>query len=319
MTALVADRAEQLPTVAREIGVEVAAAHALDVDREARFPHEAIEALRAVGALGAGVPQAFGGPGANIEAVALACFELGRSCAATAMIFAMHQTQVLTLVRHAERDTWIADHLQRIATEQRLVASATSEVGTGGDLGRSVAALLEGPEGRSFEKHAPTVSYGAQADDLLVTLRRSDEAEPGDQVAVLVRGDQIDLEPTGVWDPFGMRGTCSPGFVIRATCHDQQVLPAPFAQIAAESMTPLSHVLWSHVWLGIATDAFDRAREAVRVNARRQPESGDRGRCGCRSSPASCPLCAPKWPVGSRLSQRCPRTTVVRCAPSPPR
>jgi acyl-CoA dehydrogenase len=68
-----------------------------------------------------------------------------------------------------------------------------------------------------------------------------------------------------------MRGTCSPGFRVRAEVLPEQALSAPFSQIAAESMVPLSHVLWSHVWLGIATDAFDRARAFVRSAARKTP------------------------------------------------
>ena len=36
-------------------------------------------------------------------------------------------------------------------------------------------------------------------------------------------------------------------------------------------MTPVSHILWSHLWLGIATDAFDRARAFVRAAAKQKP------------------------------------------------
>ena len=36
-------------------------------------------------------------------------------------------------------------------------------------------------------------------------------------------------------------------------------------------MVPISHVLWSHLWLGIATDAFDRSRAFVRAAAKRTP------------------------------------------------
>jgi acyl-CoA dehydrogenase len=36
-------------------------------------------------------------------------------------------------------------------------------------------------------------------------------------------------------------------------------------------MVPVSHLLWSHVWLGIATDAFDRARAFVRASAKQRP------------------------------------------------
>ncbi len=81
----------------------------------------------------------------------------------------------------------------------------------------------------SFEKQAPTVSYGAYADDLLTTVRRAPDAEPGDQVLALTRSEQMKLEPTGTWDPLGMRGTCSPGFVVRAEFAAEQVLATPFS------------------------------------------------------------------------------------------
>jgi acyl-CoA dehydrogenase len=256
----------------RAIADEVAAPHAADVDTGARFPVEAVDALRAAGALSAFVPEELGGAGVSFEAVAEACFELGRRCAASAMVFAMHQIQVVTLVRHAEPGSWHADYLARLAEEQRLIASVTSEVGTGGDLGRSVAAVEPLDDGQCrFEKQAPTVSYGEFADDLFTTLRRAPEADAGDQVIVLTHKEQATLEQTGTWDPFGMRGTCSPGFRIQAVFDPVQVLETPFSRVAAESMVPVSHILWSHVWLGIATDAFDRARAFVRAAAKRTP------------------------------------------------
>ena len=45
----------------------------------------------------------------------------------------------------------------------------------------------------------------------------------------------------------------------------------PFATIAAETMVPFSHILWAHVWLGLAADAFDRAQNFVRGQARQNP------------------------------------------------
>jgi acyl-CoA dehydrogenase len=253
---------------------DVAAAHAEDVDREARFPFEAVDALRDARALSALVPEELGGGGATLREVADGCFELGRRCGAAAMVFAMHQIQVASIVRHLGESEWFEEYLRSVVTEQRLIASATSEVGTGGDLSRSVAFVGRNPDGTcSFEKQAPTVSYGAEADDLLTTVRRSEDADGGDQVAVLTTREQTELEQTGTWDPFGMRGTCSPGFVVRATFAEEQIL-ADFRTIGARTMVPVSHILWSHVWLGIATDAFDRARSFVRESARRSPAPG---------------------------------------------
>jgi acyl-CoA dehydrogenase len=267
------DRDQAFLDAVRKIAEEVAAAHAVEVDRDARFPIETIQALRDERALSAFIPSELGGAGVSFEALASACFELGRRCGASAMVFAMHQIQVASIVRHLDGADWFEDYLQGVAEEQRLIASVTSEIGTGGDMGRSVAAVSPGtdPHQRSFEKQAPTVSYGAHADDLFVTLRREPDAEPSDQVVVLARKEQIELEPAGTWDPLGMRGTCSPGYVVRATIAPEQVLPAPFPKVSAESMVPISHILWSQLWLGIATDAFDRARAFVRAAAKRDP------------------------------------------------
>jgi acyl-CoA dehydrogenase len=252
---------------------EVAAAHADAVDREARFPVEAVSAMRECGALGAYVPEELGGPGVSLEALASACLELGRGCSSAAMVFAMHQIQVATIVRHLDTaPAWFESYLRELVADQRLIASATSEVGTGGDMGRSIAAVTPADDGMvTFEKQAPTVSYGAHAEDLLTTLRRSPEAEGGDQVLALTRAEQVTMTPMSTWDTLGMRGTCSPGFVVGARFPSAQVLDTPFSRVMNESMVPLSHVLWSHVWLGIATEAFERGRRFVREAARRKP------------------------------------------------
>ncbi len=263
-------REEAFLDVVRRIADEFAAPNASAVDHDARFPTETIDALRAERALSAFVPSRLGGAGVGFETIAAACMELGRRCASSAMVFAMHQIQVVTMVRHLEDAPWFEDYLAALAQEQRLIASATSEVGTGGDMGRSIAAVTPADEGTyTFEKQAPTVSYGSHADDLFVTLRRTVESEPSDQVLVLARREQITLEQTSSWDPLGMRGTCSPGYVVRAAFGAEQILPTPFPRAMAESMVPVSHILWSQLWLGIATDAFDRARAFVRAAAKK--------------------------------------------------
>ena len=69
----------------------------------------------------------------------------------------------------------------------------------------------------------------------------------------------------------GMRGTCSPGFKLESVGPDEQVLPGSFADASAQTMVSYSHILWSAVWLGIASDAFSRASAYVRAEARKTP------------------------------------------------
>ncbi|MGI9185551.1 MAG: acyl-CoA dehydrogenase family protein [Solirubrobacteraceae bacterium] len=271
MSVLV-DRDQEFVAVVRRIADDVLRLHADEVDRDARFPHEAVAALREAGALSALVGDDLGGGGVSLAAVAQACHDLGRGCSAAAMVFAMHQIQVATIVRHLEGSEWLEAYLRRLCTEQRLIASVTSEIGTGGDMGQSIAPVLDAGGGElRFEKQAPTVSYGAYADDLLTTVRRSEAAERSDQVMVLSHASETELEPQGTWDTIGMRGTCSPGFVVRARFTAGQVLAAPFSEVMNQSVVPVSHILWSHVWLGIATEAFERGRSFVRAAARRKP------------------------------------------------
>jgi acyl-CoA dehydrogenase len=270
--SVIVDRDAAFVAGVRKIADEVAAAHADEVDRDARFPRESIDALRAVGALSAQVPDELGGGGISVPGIAYACFELGRRCAASAMVFAMHQIQVGTIVRHLDGAPGFEAYLRELCDEQRLIASVTSEIGTGGDMGRSIAAVTptDGPL-LELEKRAPTVSYGAHSDDLFTTARRSPDAEQSDQVLVLHRASDTELEPAGTWDTIGMRGTCSPGFIVRARFAPEHVLAAPFSTVMNESIVPLSHIFWSFVWLGIATDAFERGRSFVRAAARRNP------------------------------------------------
>ncbi len=270
---VMADRDAAFLAGVAEIADAIAAVHADDVDRQARFPIEAVDALREQRALSAMIPEELGGGGVSLPAIAEACFTLGRRCGASAMVFAMHQIKVATVLRHLDGAPWFEGFLREVSEDQLLLASVTSEQGTGGDMSRSIAAVTPtGEDGRfTFEKQAPTVSYGAYADALITTLRRHPDAEANDQVVVLTRASQTTLEPKGTWDPLGMRGTCSPGFVVSGDLPAEQILAAPFSEVMTQTMVPVSHILWSHIWLGIATDAFDRARAFVRAAARQKP------------------------------------------------
>lgn len=257
--------------MARRIGRTTAALHADAVDRDARFPREALSALSEARLLGALVPTRLGGIGCSVSAVAAMCQALAEGCAATGMIFAMHQIQIGCIVRHGLGSPFFVSYLTELSQEQRLVASVTSELGVGGSLRTSVAAVEIRESGSWLRKQATTVSYGQEADDLLITARRAKDAAAGDQVLILARRRDCTIECTGGWDTLGMRGTCSPPLTIAASFAHEQILPLPFAEIASQTMVPLSHLLWSSCWLGIATDAVARARASVQAEARKNP------------------------------------------------
>lgn len=253
------------------LGREVLAEHAAAVDRDARFPVEAISAMREANLLSAYVPIEYGGMGLNIVQIARICEALGQYCGSSAMIYAMHCIQVACVVHHAQQSAYFRDYLRKLVDEQRLMASATTEVGTGGDLRSSICAIDINGDQFTLTKKAPVISYGEAADDILVTCRKSPDAAASEQVHVLVRRGEYTAEPLSTWDTLGFRGTCSSGFTLTAIGAADQVLPTPFNEILSQTMHPVSHIVWGALWSGIAGDAVNRARAFVRAEARKTP------------------------------------------------
>ena len=250
---------------------ETAAKHADSVDKEGRFPSEGMEAVKAERLMGIMVRPQLGGEAASMTEIAEVCSILGQACASTAMTYAMHQIQIASLSDHAAGSDWHEAFLRRICGEQLLIGSATSEAGIGGNLRNSICAV-EVEDGRvRLEKDATVISYGEAADAIMVTSRRHTDAANSDQVATLFLKDQYTLEHTAPWDTLGMRGTCSDGYIFRGEAPETQILPKPFAEIAAQSMLAVSHLLWGALWFGIAADAVARSQAFVKAAARRTP------------------------------------------------
>lgn len=264
-------RSSEVVARTRVIAREVAAKHAADVDSQARFPSETFEALKQARLLSAAVPKHLGGAGANMRELTEMCCVLAQGCAASGMVLAMHHIQIACLARHGLSSPYFENYLREAVERQLLIASITSEVGVWGDTRSSICALEREGDRFKLTKDATTVSYGAHADDLLVTCRRNPEAPPGDQILVLVRKNDRTLTQTTTWDTLGMRGTCSPGFKMVASGPIEQVVPGSFADASAQTMVSYSHILWSGVWLGIASDAYGRASAYVRAEARKKP------------------------------------------------
>jgi acyl-CoA dehydrogenase len=248
---------------------DVAAQHAADVDAAARFPHEAVDAMRAAGLLGASIPVEWGGEGATISELAAVAARLGEACASTAMIYAMHHSQLLSLTRHTAGSAASIELARRIAVEGLLLASATTEIGIGGDVRSSTCFVERDGDRASVSKNAPVISYGEHADMVLVTARRDADSAPSDQVLVACLRDELTLERTGTWDTLGLRGTSSFGYHLIADVPACNVLPAPYDEISTETMLPVSHILWAAVWLGMSRSAADTARASVRAAARK--------------------------------------------------
>ncbi len=270
VTAAVATRVECEGTLDKRAHAcaAIAESNADSVDFEARFPSEAFEAIRTQRLLGVMIPKELGGDGASISEVADLCYQLGRACSSTGMIYAMHQTKLACLVRHGTSAEWHRHVLKEVAEKQLLLASSTTEGQRGGNIRSSDAAIQRNGEKFTLERAATVISYGLEADGLVTTARRSEESIESDQVLVVLLKQDYSLDKILGWNTMGMRGTCSSGFMLKASGLAEQILPEPYERIHGRTMMPTAHLLWASVWAGVSAAAVERARLFLRKAAR---------------------------------------------------
>ena len=252
-------------TARARAAADAAKTYAAAVDAEARFPSEAFAEIRKQRLLGIQVPQALGGEAASIAEIADVCYILGQACSSTALIYAMHQIKMACITRHTKGSAALDRILGRIASEQLLMASSTTEGQAGGNVRSSEAAVEHDGEQVTLERKATVISYAVEADGVVTTARRAADAAGSDQVLLSAPEVPIAaLERLQVWDTLGMRGTHSEGFTLRARAAADQIMPEPYERIHAQTMVPFAHLLWGSVWAGIASAAAGKAQAFIR-------------------------------------------------------
>ena len=245
---------------ARSIAAGVVRASAAAVDAENRFPGEAVGALREQGLFALLVPASADGAGGRLADACEIAMLLGEECLSTALIWAMHTQQVAIMADHAA-DQW-HDALAAIASRGALVASATTEPDKGGALMLASAPLRFEGDSVHVDRPSPFVSYGAEADYYLVTLRGGPSRPETDvRYVLLERGEG---RVTGDWEAMGMRGTRSVPMRFEARVPLRRVLLGDFRRVATMTAIPAAHLAWTSAWFGAARGALDRFMRSLR-------------------------------------------------------
>jgi len=186
-------------------------------DREASFPHGAVEALKQAGYFVAPIPAENGGLGVtSVHDVVVASSRLARGDASVAIGVSMHMVLLLNIVRRWQaarvagdrrRATAFAASMNAVAREGMILGTAISELGQDLTCPRTTATRtpsgwrIDGRKAFCTMSPAATVLYTA------VTFVGDDDVErygyaqvPADAAGVEIHGD---------WDALGMRASGS--------------------------------------------------------------------------------------------------------------
>jgi alkylation response protein AidB-like acyl-CoA dehydrogenase len=117
----------------RELAQAVALPVAAEVDRDHRFPEEAVSAAAEAGLMGVLIPREYGGAGLDALAFTLCIDELAQACASTSVIIDVHTSvgsePILLFGTDEQKRRW----LPRLASGELLGAFALTEPAAGSD------------------------------------------------------------------------------------------------------------------------------------------------------------------------------------------
>ncbi len=265
------------------------AARAERHDREASFPFDNYDDLRAAGLLAICVPRAHGGLGADYATYVMVSAELGRWCGATALSFNMHVCSCLwageiadaldmTPAQRADHERNRTLHFGRIVGECKLYAQPFSEGGAaaaGAAPWGTLAVKVDGGYRVSGKKIFASLAGAADTYGVLCTLERPDRATGGsrrDALYLAVPADAPGVSVVGDWDPLGMRGTVS-----RNLLFDQVFVPETARLMPeglyfqAASRFPHMFATLSPTYLGVAQAAYDFTVQYLRAEVPGMP------------------------------------------------
>ena len=262
----------QLLATAEELAgraAESAARH----DRDASFPFEPFEAMRAAGYLRAAVPLRYGGDGHGLDDLTLAQIALARGDGSVALSVGMHHMVIGT---EAAEERWpeaVRERVFRAAAEQgALINNIATEPEMGsprsGGRPRTTLTPLGAGEWRldghkTFSSLAPVLHFAI--------VYAAVEDGSGDTARVLVRMEQPGVRVEETWDSMSMRSTGSDDVHFTAVrVRDEEFATRSNAARPVERARPEA---WFPLLVGAANLGVGYAARdyAVRFAQERQP------------------------------------------------
>jgi butyryl-CoA dehydrogenase len=202
------DAQQTLRDQAREVALRDIAPQAADIDREQRFPRDAVASLAKLGMLGVAVPKEWGGAGLDVVACALMIEEVASACASTAAVVSVQNLLVcdpiLRFGSEAQKRAW----LPALSSGAKLGCFALTEPEGGTGLaGLTLQARREG-DGFVLRGCKNFVTCAPLADLALVFAVTSPDAKNG-LSAFLVPGKAAGLSRGPAHAKLGLRGAVS--------------------------------------------------------------------------------------------------------------
>ena len=256
----------------RELAQDVVQPLAAEVDRDHRFPDEAIKAAAASGLMGVLVPRQYGGAGLDALAFAICIEELAQACAATAVIVDVHTSvgtePILLFGDENQKRKW----LPRLASGELLGAFALTEPGSGSDAAALEMTARRNAGGYVLNGTKVFITNIGRAGLYVVFARTGPDEKAAGITAFLVPAEAEGVRVGQVFAKMGLHGSPTGELVLE----DVNVPESNRLGSEGQGFTVAMRALdsgrtgISGQALGIAQAAVDEARELMRERGHEQ-------------------------------------------------
>lgn len=185
------------------------AAHSDSVDRESRFPGEAVAGLAERGLLGLGVPPELGGPGGGPAEIVAAVERIARGCSSTAMVYVMHAIATQTLLAGAAEGGANRDVLREIAAGRHLTTLAFSEQATRSHFWAQASRARNDGDHVVVHAHKSWVTSAGHADSYVTATGAPGSNDPLVTELYLIPASTPGITVGGPFDGLGLCGNAS--------------------------------------------------------------------------------------------------------------
>jgi len=256
----------------RELAQDVVQPLAAEVDRDHRFPDEAIKAAAASGLMGVLVPRQYGGAGRDALAFAICIEELAQACAATAVIVDVHTSvgtePILLFGDENQKRNW----LPRLASGELLGAFALTEPGSGSDAAALEMTARRNAGGYVLNGTKVFITNIGRAGLYVVFARTGLDEKAAGITAFLVPADAEGVRVGQVFAKMGLHGSPTGELVLEDVIVPESNRLGREGQGFTVAMRALDsgRIGISGQALGIAQAAVDEARELMRERGHEQ-------------------------------------------------
>ena len=250
----------------RELAQAVALPLAAEVDRDHRFPKEAVTAAAEAGLLGVLIPREYGGLGLDALAFTLCIDEFARACASTSVIVDVHTSvgsePILLFGTEEQKRRW----LPRLASGELLGAFALTEPASGSDAASLKTSARRNGDGYVLNGTKVFITNIGHAGLYIVFARTGPDERAAGVSAFLVPADTPGVRVGQVFKKMGLNGSPTGELVLEDVVVPVANRLAPEGQGFTVAMRALDsgRIGISGQALGIGQAAVDEATTLVK-------------------------------------------------------